>query len=74
LPLNSYFSIKDAESTETVMAFDAYTQLSCDGNGNYFMLDTTGLAQERYYTVDIRSEISGSINTFSSPITFKISR
>jgi hypothetical protein len=74
LPEESYYSIKDAETEETVMAFDGYTKLSSDADGNYFMLDTTGLPQERYYSVDIRSEISGSISTFSSPVTFKISR
>jgi hypothetical protein len=74
LPLESYYAIKDAGTTETVMGFDAYTKLSSDAYGNYFTLDTTGLAQERYYTIDIMSEISGSVNTFSSPVIFKISR
>jgi len=74
LPDSSYYSIRDSESEEIIVGFDSYTQLSSDGYGNYFMLDTTGLPQERYYRVEIRSEISGSINTFSSPTTFKISR
>ena len=74
LPNNSYYSIKDAESEEIVVPFDDYTRLSSDCNGNYFFLDTSGLPQERYYNVEIKSECSGSINIFSNTSTFKISR
>jgi hypothetical protein len=74
LPTGSFYSIKDAESEETVMPYDEYTRLSFDGNGNYFMLDTTCLPQERYFKVEIRSEQSGSIMTFTVPTAFKISR
>lgn len=74
LPTGSFYSIKDAESEETVMQYDEYTRLSFDGNGNYFMLDTTCLPQERYFKIEIRSEQSGSIMTFTVPTAFKISR
>ena len=74
LPSGSFYSIKDAESEETVISFDDYTRLSSDADGNYFLLDTTGLPQERYFNVEIKSECSGSINVYSNPLTFKISR
>lgn len=74
LPRDSFYSIKDAESEMTVIPKDNFTRLSCDGNGNYFMLDMSGLPQERYYTIEICSEQSGSVLTFASPLTFKISR
>jgi hypothetical protein len=74
LPYDSFYSIRDAESEMSIIPVDNYTRLSCDGNGNYFMLDTSGLPQERYYRVEIRSEYSGSIVTFSPQLTFKISR
>jgi hypothetical protein len=74
LPSSSYYQIKDAESEETILPYDDFTRLSCDPTGNYFMLDTSGLASERYYTVEIRSEQSGSILTYTIPTTFKISR
>lgn len=74
LPSASYYQIKDAESEETVIPYDDYTRLSFDNVGNYFMLDTTGLPSERYFKVEIRSEQSGSISTFTVPTTFKISR
>jgi hypothetical protein len=74
LPSSSFYQIKDAESEETVIPYDSCTRLSFDGNGNYFMLDTTGLPQERYFKVEIRSEQSGSIMNFTVPTAFKISR
>ncbi len=74
LPYESYYSIHDAETEMVIVPYDKYTRLSCDGRGNYFMLDTSGLPQERYYRIEIRSEQSGSINTFTSPLVFKISR
>ncbi len=74
LPSGSYYQIKDAESEEVVIPYDSYTQLSFDGTGNYFMLDTTGLPMERYFKVEIRTEQSGSYTTFSIPTAFKISR
>ena len=74
LPRDSFYSIKDAESEMVVIPKDDFTRLSCDGNGNYFMLDVAGLPQERYYTIEICSEQSGSILTFPSQLTFKISR
>jgi hypothetical protein len=74
LPSSSYYQIKDAESEETVLPYDDYTRLSFDAYGNYFMMDTSGLPSERYYKVEIRSEQSGSILTYTIPTSFKISR
>lgn len=74
LPFDSFYSIKDAESEMTILPADAFTRLSCDGNGNYFTLDTSALPQERYYKIEIHSEQSGSVVTFVSPLVFKISR
>jgi hypothetical protein len=74
LPLDSFYSIKDAQSAAVIMPYDFCTRLSFDSTGNYFFLDTTGLAQERHYTISVRSEQSGSILTFDVPTTFKITR
>lgn len=74
LPSSSYYQIKDAESEETILPYDDFTRLSYDSNGNYFMLDMSGLPSERYYKVEIRSEQSGSLMTFPILTPFKISR
>ena len=74
LPTGSYYAIKDNETEQIILDFDNYTQISCDTNGNYFLLDTTGLPQERYFRILIKTEQSGSIYTFDNSDIFKITR
>jgi len=76
LPSSSYYMIKDAESEEVLVDFDKYTKLSCDPvQGNYFKLQTTGLPQERYMKIFIKSEyIDGSIDISDTGKVFKIIR
>ena len=59
---------------EIILGFDNYTQISCDPNGNYFLLDTTSFPQERYFKILIRVEQSGSKYTFDKGNIFKIVR
>ena len=75
LPYDSFYVVKDAQSEEVIIAYDFGTRLSFEPDqGNYFFLDTTGLPQERYFKLAIRSEQSGSIVTFDIPTAFKITR
>lgn len=75
LPSSSYYAIKDNMSEEIIVNFDNYTRISSEyPEGNYFMLDTTGLAQERPYRILIRVEESGSKYTFDNNDVFKIVR
>lgn len=76
LPSSSYYMIKDAESEEVIVGFDNYTKLSCDPTmGNYFKLQTTGLPQERYYKIFIKTEYSdGTIDITDTDKIFKIVR
>ena len=76
LPTSSYYMIKDAESEEVLVGFDQYTKLSCDPNqGNYFKLQTTGLPQERYLKIFIKSEYQdGTIDITDTQKIFKITR
>jgi hypothetical protein len=74
LPQESYYSIRDDETEETTVPYDQYTKISLDEYGNYFMLDMSGLPQERFYRVEIKCEISGSISTYKSSTSFKITR
>jgi hypothetical protein len=65
LPTSSYYAIKDNETEEIIIDFDNYTQMSCEYPlGNYFMLDTTGLPQERRFRILVRVNDSGSTYTF----------
>lgn len=76
LPSSSYYMIKDAESEEVLINFDEYTKLSCDPvQGNYFVIQTAGLPQERYLTIFIKVVYSdGSIDIINTNKVFKITR
>lgn len=74
LPITSYFSIKDAESEEVWIDFDNHTKLSCDENGNYFILYTKNFPQERFFKVIIKVEQNGLVEYYTDESVFKISR
>ncbi len=76
LPTSSYYMIKDAESEEVLVGFDQYTKLSCEpNNGNYFKLQTTGLPQERYLKIFIKTEYAdGTVDITDTQKIFKITR
>lgn len=75
LPTSSYWSIQDYNTGETVIDYDeSYTQLSCDGSGNYFDIWMDQLESNRRYKFLIKS-VSGGGNIrkiFDDDLTFKI--
>lgn len=74
LPTSSYYALKDNETEQIVVDFDNYTKISCDENGNYFLIDTSCLPQERYFRILIKVEQSGSIYTVDHGNVFKVVR
>lgn len=74
LPTSSYYAVKDNETEEIILDFDNYTQINCDEQGNYFLLDTSGLPQERYFKILIKTEMSSSVYIFDRNDIFKIVR
>jgi hypothetical protein len=74
LPSGSFYSIKDNETEEIILDFDNYTRLSCDTDGSYFMLDTSGLPQERYFKILIKIEQSSSFYIQDNNDIFKVVR
>jgi len=75
LPTASYYALKDNQTDEIVINFDYATQISCEyPDGNYFLIDTTGLPQERYYRVLIRVKDGTISNTIDTGKIFKIVR
>jgi len=76
LPTSSYYMIKDAESEEVLIDFSNYTKLSCDANlGNYFVLQTAGLPQERYLTIFIKIVYAdNTVDIINTNKVFKIIR
>ena len=75
LPSSSYYALKDNQTDEIVVDFDSYTRISCEyPDGNYFLVDTTGLPQERYYRVLVRVTDGTISDTIDTGKIFKITR
>lgn len=75
LPTSSYYALKDNETGEIVMNFDSYTRIGCEfPEGNFFVIDTTSLPQERYYRVLIRVDDGQTIYTIDTGKTFRVTR
>jgi hypothetical protein len=73
LPTASYYAIKDLQTNEYVINFDTnYTQISADNQSSYFDIYMSGLQPERYYTVLIKTTISGSTIIYDQNINFKV--
>jgi hypothetical protein len=73
LPSSSYYSIRDAQTNDIVIPFDDIaTKISCDIDGNYFMLDTSGFQVERMYRFVFKVVRNNMIQYFDDNFLFKI--
>ena len=73
LPTSSYYAVKDLDTNEFVIDYDTtYTQISSDGNGNYFDIYMNGLEPERYYKILVKTNIGGSTLILDDNYYFKV--
>jgi hypothetical protein len=72
LPSESYFRIRDAVSNVTIHDFDQYSSINCDSSGSYFILDTTGLEINRYYSLDLKVKSDSLVFYPEFNYTFKV--
>ena len=73
LPTQSYYAVKDLDTNEFVIDYDTtYTQLSSDGEGNYFDVYMNGLEPERYYKICVKTNINGSTLVLDDNYYFKV--
>ena len=73
LPTTSYYSIIDLQSNTKVIDFDtSATQLSNDPTSSFFMLYMNGLEPDRYYKVQIKSQIDGGTYIYDDDFYFKV--
>lgn len=64
LPTSSYYSVKDAQTEETIIPFnDTFTKISCDTTGNYFNIRLNAFLPERTYKFIIKTINDGGDNT-----------
>ena len=72
LPTGSMYAIKDVISEQYIIDFqNPATLLNCDITGSYFILDCNSLYPERYYSVEIKSQLNNQIKYFTD-YKFKI--
>lgn len=75
LPQNSYWSIVDEFSNDTIVDFDeTYTKISADANGSYFDFHMGMLSPERYYRLLVKTTINNSTFVFDNSNLFKVVR
>jgi hypothetical protein len=73
LPTASYYSIIDLNTNLKVIDFDtSATQLSNDTTSSFFMLYMAGLEPDRYYKVQIKSQIDGGTYIYDDDYYFKV--
>ena len=69
------YSIIDIATGETIVPFSAYTSMSCDSNGNYFIQWLNGFYPDRVYKIIHKLKYSdGQEQIFDNNFEFKIKR
>jgi hypothetical protein len=72
LPENTCWSIVDEYTNETVIEFDEkFTNVGCDNNGPYFTVFMSALSPERFYNIQVKTEIDGN-SQVTNVGTFKV--
>ena len=78
LPVTSYYSVCDSVTDEELIPFDETnknaTQISCDGNGNFFNLDLNSFMPERYYKIKLKviRDSDDDVQIFDDRFYFKV--
>jgi len=73
LPTESYYSIIDLNTNLKVIDFNtSATKLSNDATSSFFMLYMAGLEPDRYYKVQIKSQIDGGTYIYDDDYYFKV--
>ena len=71
LPSGScYYSIKDANTEETIIPFDNYSKISADSNGNYFDFWMDTLQPERFYRIVFKVEKDDLVEYYDDHYVF----
>ena len=75
LPSASYWGLRDENTEEMVIDFDAqFTKISCDSNGAFFNVYMDGLQPERYYRILVKTTLDGSTTVVDNQNIFKVVR
>ena len=72
LPTSSYYQLEDYVTQEVIFPFSEYTQISCDENGSYFIMDLNTLPENRTYLLKTKIVQSGIEYIIDDKSTFEI--
>lgn len=67
MPSASYYSVVDLKTNDIIFDFDEATAISVSPSASYFEVNMNGLQPERWYQIQIKTEISGSTLILSNP-------
>jgi len=68
----SYYSLVDYATEETIIPFSPTSKLSADSEGMYFKIYMNGLQEERYYKLLFKHENNEGIKVYDENYYFKI--
>lgn len=76
VPRESYYSVRDADTSETIVPFDRVKQstlMSTDSSGAYFTLNTSSLLKNRSYVIDIMIVESNDVAIYKNvSVVFRV--
>jgi hypothetical protein len=75
LPSGSYYQITDAVTHDVIIPYSQYTIVDTVGDSSFIEFYTNMLYPERYYNIELKTEIGSEIHYITSPeFTFKVIR
>jgi hypothetical protein len=75
LPIDTYYTILDAATDETIIPYDdIYTKVSCDNTSNYIYIDMNGFMPERYYRLQFKIKDGFTEQYVDDDVYFKVVR
>lgn len=72
LPQDSYYSIIDVITKNTIIPFSPYTKISCDGTGSYVKFDTSNFPTHRALRLEFKLDRDGVTEYYQDDLTFMI--
>ena len=72
LPTSSYYQIEDYITNEVIIPFGEYSKLNCDSKSNYFYLDTSTYAIDRFYRLKLKVVSEGITKIVDDKLIFKV--
>jgi hypothetical protein len=72
LPQDSYYSIIDVITKNTIIPFSPYTKVSCNSTGNYVKFDSTNFPTYRPLRLEFKLDRDGVSEYYQDDLTFMI--